>query len=100
MHTHIGCIHDQLVSMREGLNLVLSIPDGIIRRFTSHELEMILTGQPTIDLSFMKSRTKYCGYTAWSSVVVWLWEALESFSHVSQIARDVYTLYIRNVSLL
>jgi E3 ubiquitin-protein ligase HUWE1 len=74
-----GCIERQLVNMRTGFNTI--IPHDIVCCYLYwHDLEMILCGQSSIDISFMKSCTGYNGYTAESQVVVWLWQALESFS--------------------
>ena len=70
----------QLVSMRNGLNSI--IPSPINSVIDWYELEMLLCGQPTIDVSIMKSCTHYDGYSGNSQVVLWLWEVLETFSQV------------------
>ena len=58
------------------------VPSSKLEYFSSHELEVILSGQPTIDLQFLRSRTKLAGYSPGSDVVQWLWEVLAEFSQV------------------
>ena len=61
------------------------IPQQSLTNFSPHELEVILSGQPTIDVSFIRSRTSVEGFLRGknSDLVMWVWEALESFSQVS-----------------
>ena len=73
----------QLQCLKQGFDKLL--PHVMISVFSPDELEMILCGQSTIDLAFMRRRTSYIGYSSESSVVVWLWEILESLSHVRVI---------------
>lgn len=67
--------------MKQGFNTI--IPHIMVSPFSAHELEVILSGQPKTDLSFMKLRTKYSGYSSGANVVMWLWDVLESFSQVT-----------------
>lgn len=64
--------------------------------FSPCELEVILSGQPEVDISFIKRRTTLVGYSRESSVVKWLWEVLESYSQVHIYTYDIL-LYIIHV---
>ena len=81
LSTPTGCIKEQLCSLKRGFNLL--IPCDQLERFSPHELEVILSGQPVIDLDFIKKNTVLHGYSRSSAIVQWLWEVLESFSQAS-----------------
>ncbi len=68
------------MAMRDGFNHV--IPHLSLISFSARELETILSGQPEVDIAFIRLRTIYEGYSPDHSVVKWLWEVLESFSQV------------------
>ena len=79
-----GCIQKQLDCMYRGFYEIITHKAAtILRGFCWHELQLLLCGQPTNNVSLVKSHTCYEGYTASSDVVVWLWETLKQFSQVS-----------------
>ena len=42
--------------------------------FNDHELELLISGLPEIDVGDLRANTEYTGYTAASRVVQWFWE--------------------------
>ena len=77
---HIGCIHEQLGSLMQGFTSL--VPSSELESFSAHKLEVVLSGQPTIDLQFLCSRTKFTGYSTSSNMVQWLWQVLAEFTQV------------------
>ena len=77
---YVGCIREQLGSLMQGFTSL--VPSSELESFSAHELEVVLSGQPTIDLQFLRSRTKFTGYSASSNVVQWLWQVLAEFTQV------------------
>ena len=70
-------------SLERGFSLL--VPHDQLEHFSPHEMEVVLSGQPIIELNFIKSRTTIRGYSRSSEIVQWLWEVLESFSQASCI---------------
>ena len=70
--------------MLEGLQSTLP-PQAreVVRRFTWHELELLLCGQPVVRVAFIRSRTFYDGYSDSSREIVWLWQVMEQLSQVT-----------------
>ena len=56
------------------------VPIELVSIFDSKELELLISGLPTIDLDDLKANTEYHNYTKDSPVIVWMWETLEEFS--------------------
>ena len=56
------------------------VPIGKIHIFDSKELELLISGLPTIDLEDLQANTEYHNYTADSQVILWFWEVLYEFS--------------------
>ena len=54
------------------------IPPSLISIFSEAELELLISGLPTIDVEDLKANTEYIGFRATDDVVLWFWEALES----------------------
>ena len=80
----LDCINIQLLAMREGFRSTIPVlAKKQAERFHWQELETLLCGQPVIDVSFIKSRASYDGYSASSREVVWLWQVLETLSQVT-----------------
>ena len=42
--------------------------------FNDHELELLISGLPEIDVADLLTHTEYTGYTAASRVIQWFWE--------------------------
>lgn len=77
-----GCIADQLQSLRDGFTFL--IPLMKLEGFTPYELELILSGQPNIDVSYLQKRTTYFDYRSDSEQVKWMWEVLDEFSEAER----------------
>lgn len=46
--------------------------------FNDHELELLISGLPEIDVADLRANTEYTGYTAASTVVQWFWEIVSA----------------------
>lgn len=47
----------------------------LIALFNDHELELLISGLPEIDVDDLRANTEYTSYTAASPVVQWFWQA-------------------------
>lgn len=56
------------------------VPAELISIFDSKELELLISGLPSIDLEDLQANTDYYNYTKDSEVIGWLWEVLNEFS--------------------
>ncbi|EFJ46920.1 hypothetical protein VOLCADRAFT_75266 [Volvox carteri f. nagariensis] len=52
------------------------VPRHLIAIFNDHELELLISGLPDIDVDDLRASTEYSGYSATSPVVRWFWEAV------------------------
>eukprot|EP00826_Nyctotherus_ovalis_P039321 TRINITY_DN3777_c0_g2_i1.p1 TRINITY_DN3777_c0_g2~~TRINITY_DN3777_c0_g2_i1.p1 ORF type:complete len:290 (+),score=74.87 TRINITY_DN3777_c0_g2_i1:25-870(+) len=68
----------QLEALQKGLYEM--IPKNLLAIFDSREIELMISGLPDIDLVDLRRNTEYHGYTESSSIIVWLWEVMETFS--------------------
>jgi len=57
------------------------VPKDLIKIFDAKELELMISGLPTIDIDDMKENTIYKNYNQHSKVIQWLWEVLEEFNN-------------------
>ena len=57
------------------------IPQNLISIFTYRELELVISGMPTIDIRDWKNNTIYENYTEESDVIKNFWEIIESFDN-------------------
>ena len=55
------------------------VPLELISIFNEHELELLISGLPDIDVEDWKANTNYQNYTATSPQVQWFWRAVRSF---------------------
>lgn len=53
------------------------VPRTLIAMFNDHELELLISGLPDIDIADLRSHTEYSGYTASCPVIRWFWEAVQ-----------------------
>lgn len=67
-------IKDQINSFLKGFYEL--VPRKLISIFDSGELELLISGLPTIDVDDMKANTEYFNYTDKSHVVQWFWEVV------------------------
>jgi E3 ubiquitin-protein ligase HACE1 len=59
------------------------IPSHMLKDFTPEEVELIVCGQPVVDVSDWKKNTMYTGgYTNESAVVIWFWEIIDEMLEV------------------
>lgn len=52
------------------------IPRDLISIFNDHELELLISGLPDIDVADLRANTEYTGYTAASPVIQWFWQVV------------------------
>ena len=72
-----GLIRSQLCAFLEGFYSL--IPKQLIGIFNENELELLISGMPTIDVDNLKLTSVYNGFNVNSLQVQWLWQALHSF---------------------
>ena len=49
----------------------------LISIFNDHELELLISGLPEIDVDDLRRNTEYSGYTAASKTIQWFWEVVQ-----------------------
>ncbi|KAK1934894.1 HECT-domain (ubiquitin-transferase) containing protein [Babesia divergens] len=74
-HKVTNGIKDQLDAFMSGFQEL--IPPELISIFDDKELELLISGIPTIDLADLRRNVDYVNYTVKSEQIVWLWEFLE-----------------------
>ena len=57
------------------------IPQKLISIFNHRELELVISGMPTIDIKDWKNNTIYENYNEESTIVKYFWEIIESFDN-------------------
>jgi len=77
-----GAIRKQLSAFLEGFYNI--IPKRLISIFNEQELELLLSGLPSIDIDDLKANTEYHKYLATSLQIVWFWRALRSFDQTDK----------------
>lgn len=50
----------------------------LISIFNDHELELLISGLPEIDVADLRANTEYSGYSAASPTIQWLWEIVQA----------------------
>ena len=69
---------DQLKALKRGMNSL--IPQSSLKDFTVKEFEILLCGQPFIDVREWKETTVYRGsYHEEHKVIGWFWECMETY---------------------
>lgn len=72
-------VQEQLKAFLQGFHEL--IPEQIVGSlFDDKELEMLISGLPSIDLEDLKRNTDYVHYTSESDQIKWFWAALDKFS--------------------
>ncbi|CAI9718982.1 E3 ubiquitin-protein ligase HACE1 isoform X1 [Octopus vulgaris] len=71
-------IQPQINSFLQGFHEY--IPQSLVQMFNEYELELMLSGLPTIDLLDWKENTVYSTYNKDSQVIQWFWDVLEEIS--------------------
>ncbi|XP_036596594.1 E3 ubiquitin-protein ligase HUWE1-like, partial [Trichosurus vulpecula] len=77
-----GAIRKQLAAFLDGFYEI--IPKRLISIFTEQELELLISGLPTIDIDDLKSNTEYHKYQSNSIQIQWFWRALRSFDQADR----------------
>ncbi|PIK62776.1 hypothetical protein BSL78_00227 [Apostichopus japonicus] len=72
-----GAIRKQIDSFLDGFYDI--IPKRLISIFDEQELELLISGLPTVDVDDLKSNTEYHKYQSNSLQIQWFWRALRSF---------------------
>ena len=73
-----GSVQEQLENFLKGFNDI--IPAELISIFNEQELELLISGLPTVDIDDWKANTEYHNYSASSQQIQWFWRAMKSFS--------------------
>ena len=71
-------IQSQIDAFKAGFQEL--VPAELICMFDSKELELLISGLPTVDLEDLQANTDYHNYTKDSPVILWFWEVLSEFS--------------------
>ena len=57
------------------------IPRKLISIFDHGEIELLISGLPTIDIDDMRANTQYTNYTENTMVIQWFWEIMNEFTN-------------------
>jgi hypothetical protein len=52
------------------------VPRELIAIFNDHELELLISGLPDIDVGDLRANTQYSGYSPASPVIQWFWQVV------------------------
>ncbi|XP_037772840.1 E3 ubiquitin-protein ligase HUWE1-like isoform X4 [Penaeus monodon] len=77
-----GAIRKQLNAFLEGFYDI--IPKRLISIFNEQELELLISGLPTIDIDDLRANTEYHKYQPNSLQIQWFWRALRSFDQAER----------------
>ncbi|XP_053377275.1 E3 ubiquitin-protein ligase HUWE1-like isoform X3 [Mercenaria mercenaria] len=77
-----GAIRQQLSAFLEGFYDI--VPKKLIAIFNEQELELLLSGLPTIDIEDLKANSEYHKYQSTSLQIQWFWRALRSFDQADR----------------
>lgn len=77
-----GSIKRQLNAFLEGFYEI--IPKRLIGIFNEQELELLISGLPTVDIDDLKANTEYHKYQPTSLQIQWFWRALRSFDQADR----------------
>lgn len=81
-HRMTSSIQPQIDAFLEGFHDL--VPPELISIFNEHELELLISGLPDIDLEDLRANTDYHGYRPTDDQIAWFWSALKSFSREEQ----------------
>ena len=77
-----GSIRSQIKAFLDGFYDI--IPKHLISIFSDNELELLISGLPTIDIEDLKANTEYHKFSVTSLQIQWFWRALRSFSQAER----------------
>jgi len=77
--------HHMTTSIKQQINAFLEgfwelVPRHLISIFNDHELELLISGLPDIDVADLRANTEYQGYNPNTPVVRWFFEVLSELS--------------------
>ncbi|RHY30596.1 hypothetical protein DYB32_004207 [Aphanomyces invadans] len=73
-------VRPQLDALLNGLHMLL--PASLLHAFEWRELDLLLNGNPLIDVDMMRSNVQFQGgYDANAQVILWLWQALRTWDN-------------------
>jgi E3 ubiquitin-protein ligase HUWE1 len=76
------CIKAQIDAFLQGFHDL--IPRDLIKIFDHKELELLISGLPTVDILDLSENVIYKNYSKQSNVIRWLWEILEEFKNAER----------------
>jgi hypothetical protein len=79
----------QVRALRKGLNRV--VPANMLSLFSAYDLELLICGNPVIDLDVLRKHTIYQGLAPGSPLVKYFWQTLESFT---QAERQLFLRFV------
>jgi E3 ubiquitin-protein ligase HUWE1 len=71
-------IKEQIEAFLSGFHEL--VPKALISIFNEHELELLISGLPDIDVEDLRANTEYVGYTTESPVIQWFWNVVTNMS--------------------
>ena len=77
-----AAIRDQTKAFLTGFYSVLD--RSLVSIFDVHQLELLISGLPTVDIDDMRAHTSYHGYSASDPQITYLWNVLQNFSKVEK----------------
>ena len=77
-HRMTAAILKQLNAFLEGFHDL--VPAELVSIFDAQELELLISGLPTIDLEDLRAHTEYHGYKLSDPIITWFWNVLRGFS--------------------
>ncbi|KIZ04485.1 E3 ubiquitin-protein ligase HUWE1 [Monoraphidium neglectum] len=75
-HRMTGSIKAQIKAFLDGFWEL--VPRDLLSVFNDHELELLISGLPDIDVADLRANTEYQGYSPSSPVISWFWQAVEA----------------------
>ncbi|KAG5177046.1 hypothetical protein JKP88DRAFT_202624 [Tribonema minus] len=78
-HRMTDAIRPQIEAFLEGFHEL--VPPELVSIFTPAELELLISGMPTIDLDDLQANTEYTGYKSSDAPIQAFWSVLRGFTH-------------------
>lgn len=75
-------IRSQIDAFLDGFHEI--IQPELIQIFTEHELELLISGLPDIDVDAWKNNTELHGYSSSDPMIQWWWRAVRSFDQTEK----------------
>ncbi|KAL4470186.1 hypothetical protein ABPG74_011797 [Tetrahymena malaccensis] len=90
-YVQLICKHRMAIRIEYQINFFLKgfhdiIPKDIISVFDSHELELMISGLPDIDIADLKENTEYHNYSQTDKIIQWFWEIMSTYDRTQKAA--------------